>query len=103
MSYIDQLRGTGRTTRMLEHAKKLVDEGRRVWILVYHTSEILRIRSQLGTSDQRIQITTPELARFDWKAMRIQGLDPNTVILIDHHAIEDRFHRLLDAYHAYDL
>jgi len=34
--------------------------------------------------------------------MRLIGAHPNCVVLVDHHAIEDRFARVLEMLHAYD-
>lgn len=100
---LQKLRGTGRTTRMLEHAKKLAREGRAVYVIADNTEDARRLQMHCGEPSLGIKFETPlTLGNFDWEQMRIRGAHPNCVVIVDHHAIEDRFARVLAMLHAYD-
>lgn len=97
------LRRTGRTTRMLNYAKKLAAEGRAVYIIADNTSDARRMEIELGDGDHGIKAETPEtLSNFDLVTCRLLGAHPNCVILVDHHVIEDRFRPILEMLHAFD-
>ena len=99
----DPNRASGRTTRMLAHAKKLRAEGRAVYVLADNQREVNRLTIQLGADNHGIKVETPEsLGNLDWQRMTLKGAHPNCVVLVDHHAIEDRFGEILRMLHAYD-
>lgn len=100
----DPNRASGRTTRMLEHAKKLSAEGRAVYVVADNQREVNRLTIQLGADNHGIKVETPEsLGNLDWQRMTLKGAHPNCAVLVDHHAIEDRFGEILRMLHAYDL
>lgn len=100
---LQKLRGTGRTTRLLEHAKKLAREGRAVYVIAGNARDALRLQMLCGEPTLGIKFETPRSpGNFDWEQMRMIGAHPNCVVLVDHHAIEDRFARVLEMLHAYD-
>lgn len=103
---LQKLRGTGRTTRMLEHAKKLALAGRAVYVIADSERDCRRLEIECfktGEPNLGIKFETPDsLGNFVWEEMRLRGAHPNCVVLVDHHAIEDRFARVLEMLHAYD-
>lgn len=99
-----KLRRTGRTTRMLEHAKKLAREGRAVYVIADNAMDMRRLEAECNEPSLGIKFETPHSpGNFDWETMRLIGAHPNCVVLVDHHAIEDRYARILEMLHAYDL
>ena len=100
---MDKLRATGRTTRMLEHAKKLAREGRAVYVIADNTRDARRLQMLCGEPTLGIKFETPPtIGNLDWEHMQLRGAHPNCVVLVDHYAIEDRFARVLAMLHAYD-
>ncbi len=100
---LQKLRGMGRTTRLLEHAKKLAREGRAVYVIADNTRDMRRLEILCGEPSLGIKFETPRsLGNFDWEQMRLLGAHPNCVVLVDHHAIEDRFARVLEMLHSCD-
>jgi hypothetical protein len=98
-----KLRGTGRTTRMLEHAKKLARAGRAVYVIADNTRDMRRLEILCGEPNLGIKFETHDSpGNLVWEEMRLRGTHPNCVVLVDHHAIEDRFARVLEMLHAYD-
>ena len=94
-------RATGRTTRMLQDAKRLADQGRAVYIVTASPQDTQRIQAQL--QDSRINVNTARgLGNVDWESMTLRGAHPNCVLLFDHYAIESRFGNLLSMLHAYE-
>lgn len=103
MDGLGRMRNTGRTTRMLKHAKQLAAEGRAVYIVVDNSRERNRLFLELGKDNKGIDIETPEtLGNLDWQTMTLRGAHPNCIVLADHHAIEDRFGAIVSMLHAYD-
>ena len=88
---------------MLETAKKLSAEKRAVYVIADNMHDAQRLQIELGTDDRNIKIETPETVNnFDWETMTLRGAHPNCVVLVDHHAIEDRFGPMLKMLHAFD-
>ena len=86
----EKLRGTGRTTRMIEKAKELALEGRAVYILSANLDEQKRIRKLLGNNDLGISVeTSNSISTFRWETMSLLGAHPNCVVLVDHYAVEN--------------
>lgn len=104
---LDSLRHTGRTTRMLAHAKKLaLEDHRAVYVIADNDRDRRRLEMecfQHGEPNLGIKFETPEtLLDFSFKTMTIPNAHPNCVFLVDHRTIEDRFARVLKMLHAYD-
>ena len=100
---LGRMRNTGRTTRMLLHAKLLAAEGRAVYVVVDNSRERNRLLLELGKDNKGIEIETPEtLGNLDWQTMTLRSAHPNCIVLADHHAIEDRFRAIVDMLHYYD-
>lgn len=99
------MRGTGRTTRMLEEAYRLADRGFYVWILTatqQHAADLnLRINKDRGVTVprsllMRVQAVVASNARglFNWDdAEPVRG-HQNTRVLVDHYAAEQEAARL---------
>ena len=96
-------RRTGRTTRMLEHARKLSGQGRSVYVVAANQHEADRLKKLIGDGDHGIKVETSwSLGNFDWDTLTLLGAHPNCVVLVDHYAIESRFSAAIQALHAYD-
>ena len=96
------IRQTGRTTRMLEDARRLANEGAAVYV-VFDTVD--QAFCSITENDRRLGIKgeTPEtLGNFDFDTLRPKGAWPNCVVLVDHWVIEKRFAPLLEMLHRYD-
>lgn len=102
----DYLRKTGRSTRMLNEAKRLNDAGRAVYVIANTESEAMRLSDQfkeLTDQPTGVKFETPGTIRhFDWETLRPKGAHPNCVFLVDHFVIEQRFARILEMLHAFD-
>jgi hypothetical protein len=113
-SPLEHLRQTGRTTRMLKHAVNLARSGKRVVIIADNRTDANRLSLELHQfitlepgetlQSRGIKVSVPELlgADFDWEDMSVPLADDATVFLVDHHAIEDRYSKMLKMLHAYD-
>ena len=96
------LRGTGRTTRMLEDAQRLSCLGRCVYVVALDKRHADQLRSMLP-KDTRVNVEEPwQLGNVDWLTMTLRGAAPNVVMLVDHHTIEHMFHPMLDMLNRYD-
>lgn len=97
------MRRTGRTTRMLDHAKLLSLQGKAVYIMVADETQRAWFRTELGDRLD-IQVETPNsLPGFDWKRWRSPGAHDNCVFLMDHHAGEEHFGLALEEMHRFDF
>lgn len=93
----------GRTTRMLEDARRLKDEGKAVYVMAANARHAKALREQFGDKNNSVKFETPDsLSNFDWRTFRLPGAHPNCVVLVDHFAIESQFSSLLDMLHRYD-
>ena len=104
MNCVDTLRQTGRTTRLLAHAKRLAREGRAVYVVVDSEREKDRLEWVCG-AERSLGIsfeTLGSLPNFDLHTMTLRGSHANCVVLVDHHVIESRCGRMLAMLHAYD-
>lgn len=98
---LDSLRGTGRTTRMLQEASRYESEGKRVFVVAAHHGHAIFIRDMLpkGTT---INVISPESRdSFDWDTLSIRGTR-DSICLVDHYAIEAHFTPLIEMFHRYD-
>jgi hypothetical protein len=97
----DKLRRTGRTTRMLEEAKKLAEGGRAVYIVAANKKHQLQLAKLLGDGNpyscvSGIKVETENsLSNFDWETLSLKGAHPNCVVFVDHFAIEEKLSRVL--------
>ena len=101
------LRGIGRTTRMLQEALHQSNHGRAVYVVAANKAEQKRLRevlSEYSKNPTGISVETPEsLTRtFNWKTLWSEGAHPNCVFLVDHFTIESEFSRMLHELHRYD-
>lgn len=95
---------TGRTTRMLEHAKRLSAERRAVYVIAANEMEVRRLQELIGDGNHGIKVETPkDLSNLDWHTLTLRRAHPNCVVLVDHYAIESRFAAVFQMLHAYDL
>ena len=100
--YLESLRQTGRTTRMIEHARKLNSQGRAVYILAANEMERNRIKDLVGKGTGIKVESTHLFPSWNWESLTLRAAHPNCVVLVDHFAIESKFSRILDMLHAYD-
>lgn len=98
----DEKRGSGRTGRMLEHAKYLAECGRAVYVIADTMSQVKELRRRLPEATSIKVGTEGSVGNLDWQQVRLRGAHPNCVVLIDHHAIEARFGKLMRMAHDYD-
>lgn len=100
------MRKTGRTTRMLEEAKRLAESGRAVYVIAANDSHARQLERQAGNEYLRLGVkfeSPASVGNFDWKELRLLGAHSNCVVLVDHHAIESHFARMLEMLHRFDL
>lgn len=107
MNYLDSLRQTGRTTRMVNAAIKAAQAGRAVYIVAATDHErkyIECIIERLGFDRYRlgIKVEHPAPHNLEWKIMKLRGAHPNCEVFVDHHAIEVQFRQVLNELHRYD-
>lgn len=93
------LRGSGRTTKLLAEARRVADAGKAVAIVCDNSMDMRHLKMAFGTEHQKVSFVLSHT--LDWEKMALIGL-PDTVVLIDHHAIEDRFAALLEMLHRFD-
>lgn len=97
-------RRIGRTSRMIQHAKTLAEEGRAVYIVTANAHHRQTLEHAIGIPNKYgIKVETSEsLGNLDWQRCQLVRAHPNCVVLIDHYAIESRYKTLLSMLHAYD-
>jgi hypothetical protein len=92
---------------MLTEAINEASNGRAVYIVAAdrrHVENLTKQLAQLGGLGLGIKIETPpDLSNFDWERLRLRGAHPNCLVLVDHHAIESRYARILHELHRWDL
>jgi hypothetical protein len=107
----DNLRQTGRTTRLLKEAYRLASEGRAVYVLACRHDYALKMEcefdSMFGPGESRrmgIKFESPDgLPNFDFRTMTLgRGAHPNCCVLVDHYTIELHYARLLQELHRFD-
>jgi len=108
---IDQLRGTGRTTRMLREAIDAAKKGRAVYVIAATQAASWNLRKMIaaeGAADLGIKVETPQSSGFDLQTMTPPlgahplRAHPNRAWFVDHFTIESRYMRMLDELHRYD-
>lgn len=106
MTYLESLKRTGRTTRMLQEALQLAEQGRAVYVVAVshpHAAQLQHaIDEAAGRTNHGIKIETAQALGFSWAQLRVPGSHANCVFLIDHAAIEWTFSRVLAELHRFD-
>lgn len=106
MKHIQEgLRRTGRTTRMIAAAIAAATDGKKVTIMAADQRQREAFLRDNREQFQQLGIkveTTQSVQNIDWAAMRLIGADPDGMLCADHHAIEQRFSKLLEELHRYD-
>jgi hypothetical protein len=98
------MRQAGRTTRMIKDAIDKTKQGKEVYVLAANTRQLHtleRIACE-QIKQHKIKFRTVESIRgFDWQTMSILGVE-DSVVFVDHFAIETTFSRVLEMLHRYD-
>lgn len=95
---------TGRTTRMMNEARRLAEAGRAVYVVMASEGERLAMAKAhadlkaLGVSFESIGM----LSNLDLGTMTLRGAHPNCAVLVDHHALEQRYRAAIDMIHRFD-
>lgn len=93
------LRATGRTTRLIEEAKRLQQQGKPVVVVVATGQQVNEVRIKTGDTVRVVHSQSPE---WDWNEMRLYGHPLEIEYLIDHYAIEKKYSKVLQALHRFD-
>lgn len=93
------LRATGRTTRLIEEAKRLQQQGKPVVVVVATGRQVNEVRIKTGDTVRVVHSQSPE---WDWNELRLYGLPLETEYLIDHYVIEKKYAKILQALHRFD-
>ena len=95
---------------MLEEAKRLSAEGKRVCVMAANYSQadgFRRILFDMYSRDGLKSLKPPKVESvlhdsWSWHEGRVTGLHHDTVYLIDHWAIEQRYAKILEELHRFD-
>jgi hypothetical protein len=95
---------------MLEEAKRLSAEGKRVCVMAANYSQadyFRRILADMFSRDGLISLKPPKVESvlhdsWSWHERRVEGLHHDTVYLVDHWAIEQRYAKILEELHRFD-
>jgi len=114
---LDDRRGTGRTTRMLDAALDAALHGQTVAVVAADELDVGRFQQMLESMahgsiiqvrngrldfpNASISIRAPALT-FNWMTLRFQGMDQATMVLVDHYAIEMYWGNMLTMLHRFD-
>jgi hypothetical protein len=100
----DKLRQTGRTTRMMQEAKRIAEAGRAVYVMAANEQHRRTLLSEFPDAGSLgIKVETPDsLPNFDWRRLHSPGAHPNCVFLVDHFAIESQFPALIEMLRRYE-
>lgn len=101
----EHLRATGRTTRMIEKAKELENEGYAVYVLTAthaHAGDLLKRLPKNTSIKVENSASVGGLDRLDWGRMLMPGMHPNCRVLVDHYAIERYIDPMMEELHRYD-
>lgn len=97
--------------RMLQEAFKLSKEGRAVYVVAVSEHDAGRLRREIGAlasmqdpAGRRhgIKVETFEGLGLGPDLERPKGMHPNCVILVDHHALEQRYAAVLQMLTRFD-
>jgi len=94
---------------MLEEAKRLSAEGKRVCVMAANYSQADYFRKMLFCGDIKaipknygINVESVCHDSWSWELMRFRGFLHDTVYLVDHWAIEQRYAKILEELHRFD-
>lgn len=82
---MNNYRGTGRTTKIVDQAKKLRSEGKEVFVIAA-ASDVPRMRQLIR--DPYIKVIPHSRSDINWELMIIMGYRRDANFLFDHFAIE---------------
>jgi hypothetical protein len=101
---IETKRRTGRTSRMLDAARLIAQQGREVYVIAAHLSHADALRRMLGSDAKGIKVECADGigAKLDWATMTLRGHLRNHTVLVDHYTIESRFAAILSEWMRYD-
>jgi hypothetical protein len=102
---MNSLIGTGRTTRMLQEAKRLAESGRAVYVIAATVKDANRLGKQfqeLAEKDLGVKFESCSIPNFNWESMKLIGAHPSCVVLVDHFAIEKKYANILNMLHKFD-
>lgn len=92
-------RQTGRTTRMLMHARQLISEGKKVYVVMATQKDIDYVKSDFSFLPCYHSVSQ----LFDAETLTMRGQPKDSVCLVDHLVIELRYGHILSAYHQFDM
>jgi hypothetical protein len=93
---------------MLEEAKRLSVEGKRVCVMAANYSHADYFRRMLfrgvagAIRNYEIKVESVCHDSWSWGEGRVEGLHHDTVYLVDHWAIEQRYAKILEELHRFD-
>lgn len=96
----DKRRQTGRTSRLIAEAVRMKSEGKRVAVIFSTMGEVHEFQLKTNCCVKAFSASSQE---WSWDEFRVYGLPLDTEYLVDHHAIESRFSKILRAYHRFDF
>lgn len=95
------LRGTGRTTRMLEEAKRLAGQKLNVIVVADSIASMRRMQLECKGNSRGITFATCDSPYFNITTLSFSD-GRNGIVLVDHHAIEHRLSVALEMLHRFD-
>ena len=107
----ERLRGNKKAVKLLLKAISLLIEGKNVCVITSRENIIPYINvvkfSTEGIKSQfsfinNIFVKNAEDSQWDWDKLEYNGLDENTVYLIDPTAIKSKFNKVLGHFHMFD-
>lgn len=89
----EHLRQTGRTTRLMEKAQEIENQGRQVTLYVHNKSYQRLVEGEARRRGQTFTVDSIPY-HFDWEHMRPMEYQGPNVCLVDHAAVEIELQRL---------
>lgn len=90
---------------MLDAAVKLAEQGKAVYVVAATMQHAKQLEATGGEKAAKLGIkfeAAGMLSNLDWNTLTLHGAHPNCKILVDHYAIESRFHCVLGMLHRFD-
>ena len=84
---IDGMRGTGRTTRMIECIKEALTENKKIYVIMKSRHDKKMIKENLSKSKNLFVLFMDDV-NFDIDKMEVVGVEYGTTIFIDHAVYE---------------
>lgn len=95
----DTLRGTGRTSRMIQDAICVAQAGKLVYIICDNIDQRKAVEKQVErfVYSNSIRVCEPQhVGEINWETLTIKGQASNTTVFVDHLVIENRLNAALD-------